>query len=61
MAMTITKECIACGVCETECPRNCIETGDIYVIDKSKCTECKDEGGPKCIEVCPVDCIEKLP
>ena len=38
----------------------CISEGDkIFVIDASKCTECKEEGGPKCVPVCPVDCIVK--
>lgn len=59
MAMYINEECIACGVCEPECPRGCISPGDIYVIDADCCTECVDEGGPKCVEVCPVDCIVK--
>ena len=54
MAMKITEECISCGVCEPECPRECISEGEpIYTIDASKCTECADEGGPQCVEVCP--------
>lgn len=60
MAMKITEECISCGVCEPECPRSCISEGEpIYTIDASKCTECADEGGPQCVEVCPVDAIVK--
>jgi ferredoxin len=60
MAMKIIDTCIACGVCEPECPRHCITAGDLYVIETAKCTECKDEGGnPKCVAVCPVDCIIK--
>lgn len=61
MAMTITDECIACGACEPECPTEAISEGDpIYIIDAQKCVECEgyfDE--PQCVEVCPVDCIEK--
>jgi ferredoxin len=61
MAMTITEACISCGACEPECPRSCITEGDpIFVIDAECCTECIDEGGPKCVPVCPVDCIIKL-
>ncbi len=61
MAMKITEECISCGVCEPECPRECISEGEpTYTIDASKCTECADEGGPQCVEVCPVDCIVKV-
>ncbi|MFH1811617.1 MAG: 4Fe-4S binding protein [Pseudomonadota bacterium] len=60
MAMKITDECTNCGACEPECPRECIAEGDeYYVIEAEKCTECVDDGGPKCVEVCPVDCIVK--
>ena len=62
MAMKITDECISCGACEPECPNEAItESDDIFVIDKDKCTECvghHDE--PACLEVCPVECIEKI-
>lgn len=62
MAMKITDECISCGACEPECPNEAItESDDIFVIDKDKCTECEghhDE--PACLEVCPVECIEKI-
>jgi len=30
------------------------------VIDPDLCTECKEEGEPMCVPVCPVDCIEKV-
>ena len=60
MSMLITEECINCGACEPECPREAIAEGDErYVIDAAKCTECSDEGESKCIPVCPVDCIVK--
>ncbi len=61
MAMKILDTCISCGVCEPECPRGAISAGDpIYIIDAQKCTECAgEEGGPKCVAVCPVDCIVK--
>ena len=62
MAMKITEECISCGACEPECPVEAIFEGDeIYEIDAKKCVECKghyDE--PQCVEVCPVECIEKI-
>ena len=61
MAVHITEECIACGVCEPECPRGCIKPGDIYVIDYDCCEECYEEGtGPACVKVCPVDCMPYL-
>ena len=60
MAMRITEECVNCGACEPECPRTAISEGDpVYVIDANACTECVEEGDPKCIAVCPVDCIVK--
>lgn len=60
MAMKITEDCTNCGACEPECPREAISEGDeTYVIDPDKCTECVDEGGPQCAEVCPVDAIIK--
>ncbi len=59
MALTINDECIACGVCEPECPRDAITEGDVYVIDPEKCTECAEEGEPQCQPVCPVDAILK--
>lgn len=61
MAMKITEECINCGACEPECPRQAIAEGDpVYTIDPAKCTECKEEGSQKCIDVCPVTCIVKV-
>ncbi len=60
MALKITEDCIACGVCEPECPVNAIspgeKEGDIYVIDPNVCVECEGYyDSPKCAEVCPVD------
>ncbi|MDZ7271891.1 MAG: YfhL family 4Fe-4S dicluster ferredoxin [candidate division KSB1 bacterium] len=61
MAMKITEECISCGACEPECPVSAISEGDeIYVIDPAVCVECKGHyDSPRCVEVCPVDCIVK--
>ncbi|HHD11443.1 MAG TPA: YfhL family 4Fe-4S dicluster ferredoxin [Deltaproteobacteria bacterium] len=57
MALKITEDCVACGVCEPECPVDAITEGDpIYIIDPDKCIECKGYyDTPKCAEVCPVD------
>ncbi|MDE2118910.1 MAG: YfhL family 4Fe-4S dicluster ferredoxin [Betaproteobacteria bacterium] len=59
MALSITDECINCGLCESVCPTGAISQGDeIYVIDSDKCNECKgyfDE--PQCVVVGPVDCF----
>ena len=61
MSLKITDECINCDVCEPECPNEAISQGDeIYQIDRNKCTECIGHyDTPQCVEVCPVDCIQK--
>lgn len=62
MALYINEDCISCGACEPECPTESISEGDdIYVINAETCAEC--EGffeAPRCVEVCPVECIFKL-
>lgn len=60
MALYITEDCTACGVCIEECDVNhAISEGDpIYIIDPAKCTECVPfADSPKCQPVCPVECI----
>jgi ferredoxin len=60
MALKINEDCIACGACLPECPTNSITDGDNYVIDPATCVECVGHfDAPKCVEVCPVDCIVK--
>lgn len=63
MSLLISDECINCDVCEPECPNGAISQGDeIYIIDPNLCTECVGHHDtPQCIEVCPVDCIDKDP
>ena len=63
MALMITDACINCDVCEPECPNNAISAGEeIYVIDPARCTECVGHHDqPRCVELCPVDCIPKDP
>lgn len=63
MALIIGDECINCDVCEPECPNGAISQGeDIYVINPALCTECVGHHDkPQCMEVCPVDCIDKDP
>lgn len=50
MAYIIDDNCIACGVCELECPTNAISEGDIYIIEADACIDCGD-----CADVCPTD------
>ena len=46
-------QCIACGLCEPECPFDAIHIeGDVAVIDYEECTGCG-----KCVKVCPTDCL----
>ena len=60
MALKITDDCTACGLCVPECPKDAIFEQEIFVINRKKCDECKEvEEGPKCVKVCPVDCIAK--
>ena len=63
MALIIHDECINCDVCEPECPNGAITQGEtIYEINPALCTECVGHfDKPQCVEVCPVDCIEKNP
>lgn len=55
MAYYITTNCIACGVCLTECPEGAISEGNPFIIDPGLCTECN-----ACAEVCPVDACKPI-
>lgn len=61
MSLKIDDECINCDVCEPECPNGAIYQGEeIYQINPDLCTECVGHYDlPQCVEVCPVDCIDK--
>ena len=53
MAHVIDDTCIACGVCEMECPTEAISEGDdIFVIDPDICIDCGD-----CVDICPTGSI----
>lgn len=40
MAVKISVECLACGICLESCPNRAIIEGDIYSIDPDKCEQC---------------------
>ncbi len=63
MALWILDACINCDVCTPECPNEAIAMGpEIFEIDPARCTECVGHHeSPRCIDVCPVDCIEPDP
>lgn len=63
MAMKILEECINCTACEPECPNEAISAGpDVFLVDPERCTECVGAfDSPRCVEVCPVDCIAADP
>jgi len=55
MAYVINSECIACGVCMSECPAEAIIAGDEkYDINPDLCTDCG-----ACAGACPTDAISE--
>lgn len=53
MVFKITKECLACGVCQEECAAGAIEEGEeTFSINVDTCLECGT-----CKDVCPNDAI----
>ncbi|MGP1419001.1 MAG: 4Fe-4S binding protein [Sphaerochaetaceae bacterium] len=52
MAYRITEACVACGTCQSECPCNAIEEGEIYKINQDLCAGCGT-----CASACPISAI----
>jgi ferredoxin len=53
MAYKITDDCVSCGSCAGECPKNAIAEGaEHYEIDPNLC-----EGCGKCADACPMGAI----
>ena len=48
----ITDDCIGYGTCADNCPQQCIESGDPFVIQQEHCLHCG-----LCAENCPAACI----
>mgnify|MGYP006294098663 FL=1 len=44
--------CIACGLCEEECPVDAITVEDVAKVDPDVCEDIGD-----CVKVCPVDAL----
>ena len=63
MALMITDACINCDVCEPACPNHAISEGiEYYEINPEQCTECVGHyDTPRCVELCPVECIPLNP
>ncbi|MCM0760918.1 electron transfer flavoprotein subunit alpha [Sporomusa sphaeroides DSM 2875] len=54
MAVTVTQECIGCGVCEQVCPFGAIEMQGSKAFITEACTQCG-----ACVGVCPVKAIQR--
>lgn len=52
MAYVITDDCVACGACAEECPKDAIKEGEDKYEITEECVECGD-----CVEVCPTNAI----
>lgn len=50
----ITDSCIGCGTCAENCPQQCIQSGESFVIQQEHCLHCG-----LCAENCPVECIAR--
>lgn len=48
----ITEDCIGCGICQSNCPQQCIEEGTPFVIQQEHCLHCG-----LCFENCSVQAI----
>ena len=54
----ITDECIACTLCERDCPVGAVvESTPIAYAINNACDDCKNQTTQLCVQVCPVDCI----
>jgi ferredoxin len=60
MGMKIdSDECTACGDCASACQNQAIISKAAYFsVNLDKCTECETEASPRCMDVCPANCID---
>jgi len=53
--MDVKEWCMCCGECAGVCPRNLIEVREISLkFDEKECKDCRI-----CVQVCPVQALEK--
>jgi ferredoxin len=57
MAYMVNENCVACGLCQPECPNGAISDGETTsVIDPKKCTECVGAYEfSRCSSICSVN------
>lgn len=57
MAQVNAGQCVACGACETVCPRGAVAVwrGCMARVSETVCIGCG-----KCAKICPAGCIEVL-
>ena len=75
MTMIITDDCINCGACAVECPKEAIYepyrkyevddkfnnpvSNEHFYIVTEKCDECAGLNKIKCVAICPMDAIKR--
>ena len=63
MVYTIKDDCIACNICQPQCPHGAIKStdeGEGYWIDPTRCDGCPDVEIPRCVEACDVGSLAPL-
>ncbi|MGD1898383.1 MAG: helix-turn-helix domain-containing protein [Phormidesmis sp.] len=64
MTYTIKEDCVACDICQSQCPHGAIKTSDDqdgYWIDPTLCDGCPDVEIPRCVGACDVEALQPLP
>ncbi|MEL6552039.1 MAG: helix-turn-helix domain-containing protein [Cyanobacteria bacterium J06621_11] len=64
MTYTVKDNCIACDLCQPQCPNGAIKSDteqDGYWIDPTLCDGCPDLAVPLCVQSCEVSALAPLP